>query len=43
MLANRRPAEAGAAIVRPDGKGGFDVVAHVEPQEWTELAASAPN
>lgn len=38
LVAERRPVEAGAAIVRPDGEGGFEVLAQVEPEEWIERA-----
>ena len=38
LVSDRRPVEAGAAIVRPDGKGGFELVAHLAPQEWAALA-----
>ena len=38
LVAEQRPVEAGAAIVRPDGEGGFEVVAHVAPEEWSRLA-----
>lgn len=40
LVADRRPVEAGAAILRPDGKGGFAVIAHVAPQEWIEFASA---
>lgn len=39
LVAEQRPVEAGAAIVRPDGEGGFEVVAHVAPEEWSRFAA----
>jgi broad specificity phosphatase PhoE len=32
--------EGGAAIFRPDGQGGFALVATVTPREWEELAAA---
>lgn len=38
LVSDRRPVEAGAAILRPDGRGDFEVVAHVAPEEWLELA-----
>ncbi len=31
--------EAEAAIFRPDGNGGFSLVARVLPPEWRELSA----
>lgn len=38
LLADPRPVEGGTAILRPDGAGGFSVVAQVAPEEWEELA-----
>lgn len=38
LVSDRRPVEAGAAVLRPDGRGGFEVVAHVGPDEWIRLA-----
>ena len=40
LVAEQRPVEAGTAIVRPDGEGGFEVVTHVTPEEWSRLAAT---
>lgn len=34
------PAEGGTAVFRPDGDGGFTLVAEVPPQGWQELAGS---
>lgn len=34
LVSDRRPAEAGAAVLKPDGRGGFQVIAHVGPEEW---------
>ncbi|KAA3630461.1 MAG: hypothetical protein DWQ09_00050 [Proteobacteria bacterium] len=39
LAAGTRPSEAGAAIVRGDGRGGFSVVAMVGPEEWASLIA----
>lgn len=39
LVSDRRPVEAGAAVLRPDGRGGFEVVTHVEPDEWIRLAS----
>lgn len=33
------PEEAEAVVFRPDGNGGFAVVARVSPKEWARLAA----
>lgn len=38
LVSDRRPVEAGAVVLRPDGAGGFEVVAHVAPAEWLALA-----
>lgn len=40
LVSDRRPAEGGVAIVQPDGRGGFRVLGHVAPKEWTELAGA---
>jgi broad specificity phosphatase PhoE len=32
------PGEAGAAVFKPDGKGGFRLVARLTPEHWVELA-----
>ncbi len=37
--ANLHIDEAEAAIFRPDGNGGFSLVARVLPSEWRELSA----
>jgi len=34
------PGEAGAAIFRPDGKGGFTLVALLDPADWQALAGN---
>jgi phosphohistidine phosphatase SixA len=39
LVAEQRPVEGGAAILRPDGEGGFEIVAHVAPEDWRRLAA----
>ncbi len=41
LVAGVRPAEAGAAVVRPDGRGGFRLVRLVAPEEWAGLEAVA--
>jgi phosphohistidine phosphatase SixA len=33
------PGEAEGVVFRPDGSGGFDVVARIRPAQWTALAA----
>lgn len=38
LVSDRRPVEAGAVVLRPDGIGGFEVIAHVAPAEWLALA-----
>jgi broad specificity phosphatase PhoE len=38
LVAEQRPVEGGAVILRPDGEGGFEVVAHVAPEDWSRLA-----
>ncbi len=38
LVSDRRPVEGGAAVVRPDGKGGFEVVAHLAPEDWLRIA-----
>lgn len=46
LAAGARPVEAGAAIVRPDGRGGFHLVRMVGPEEWAGLEsipAAAPS
>ena len=40
LAAGTRPGEAGAAIVRGDGRGGFSVVAMLNPEEWSSLVAT---
>ena len=40
LVSDRRPVEGGVAIVRPDGRGGFRVLGHVAPEDWTELAGT---
>lgn len=35
------PSEAEAVVFRPNGSGGFDVVARLTPARWATLAASA--
>lgn len=37
LAAGRTPVEAGAAIVRGDGGGGFTVVDMINPDEWSTL------
>lgn len=37
------PGEAEAVVFRPKGRGGFDVVARLTPEQWAELAATAGN
>lgn len=37
LAAGVRPVEAGAAVVRPDGRGGFHVVRMIGPEEWAAL------
>jgi hypothetical protein len=32
-----------AAIYRPDGKGGYAVVARIVPRQWSELPTAARN
>lgn len=32
--------EAEAAVFRPDGEGGFDLVARVRPEDWAALSAA---
>jgi len=34
--------EAGAAVIRPDGAGGYAVVAELDADDWQRLAASRP-
>jgi phosphohistidine phosphatase SixA len=31
------PGEAEAVLFRPDGNGGFDVIARIEPSQWRDL------
>lgn len=38
LVSDRRPVEAGAAVLKPDGRGGFQVIAHVGPEEWIRAA-----
>lgn len=38
LVSDRRPVEAGAAVLKPDGRGGFQVIAHVAPEEWIRAA-----
>jgi hypothetical protein len=42
VAANLHIDEAEAAIFRPDGNGGFSLVARVLPSEWRELSAEHP-
>jgi broad specificity phosphatase PhoE len=37
------PAEAEAVVFRPDGAGGFDLVARVTPESWLSLARRLAN
>lgn len=41
LVAGIRPVEAGAAIVRPDGKGGFTLIELLEPAAWATLNSDA--
>jgi hypothetical protein len=34
--------EGEASIFKPDGKGGYILVARVQPADWAKLAQSAP-
>lgn len=38
LVSEPRPVEAGTAIVRPNGNGGFELIAAVTPDEWIEFA-----
>lgn len=38
LVSDRRPVEAGAAVLKPDGRGGFQVIAHLAPEEWIRAA-----
>lgn len=40
LVSEPRPVEGGAAIVRPDGNGHFEVIAQVAPEEWIEFAGN---
>ncbi len=39
LVADMRPPEAGAAVVRPRGEGRFEVLGVLTAQDWQELAA----
>lgn len=42
LAAGTRPMEAGAAIVRGDGRGHFSVIAMLSPDAWSSLSATPP-
>ena len=40
LVAKIRPPEAGAAVVRPQGDGRFEVLGILSPEDWVELAGA---
>ena len=40
LVAEIRPPEAGAAVVRPQGDGRFEVLGVLSPEDWVELAGA---
>ena len=40
LAAGTRPPEAGAAVVRPDGASGFEIVAMLDAEDWSCLLAA---
>ena len=40
LVAKIRPPEAGAAVVRPQGDGRFEVLGILSPEDWGELAGA---